>query len=128
MASEVTIDLNPETIIGYLVSSKNYVEAADDKRRRPTFYWKAYHLYPFAVMYPDPESTYDDGTPVYDENDFDEDGELANPMLIVCTEGGTPDVFNHIPMKALDLREFVRDHPSFRLQDADELFTELKFV
>lgn len=123
----LNITLNPDTIMGYLVTSENYVEESEDGRRKPTFYWKAYHFYPFSVLYDDPDAEYEDGSDVYEDEDFDEDNDLVNPVVAVCTEGGSPETFNFIPMKLADMRDFVREHPSFRVADGEDLLSSLNF-
>lgn len=107
------VELSPDNIVGYLVTSEGYQELEEDRRKKPTFYWKAYHLYPFLVADPD----YD-----FDEEDGD-DVELA-----ICTEGGDKDTYNFVSMTASELQAFVRAHTQFRMMEAAPMFEELHFV
>ena len=47
---EMNIELSPDTIFGYLMTTQAYSEEQDDKRKRPLFFWKAYHFYPFVLI------------------------------------------------------------------------------
>ena len=107
----INVELNPDTITGFLLTTQGYEEQDDDKRKKPTFYWKAYHLYPFVIT----------------EEDYDPD-EDTDPSLAICVEGGDKYTYNFVPMLASDLKEFIRSYPSFRIVDADDLFGSLNII
>ena len=120
---EFNIDLNPDTIMGYLVTTQNYSEPNEDGRKRDIFYWKAYHFYPFVAIPTGDED--EEATP--DNYDDIEEFDAADLELAICTEGPTNnDQLAFIPMTAGSLKDFVRDHPSFRiLTDIEDLFEGL---
>ena len=84
---EMNIELIPDTIFGYLMTTQAYSEEQDDKRKRPLFFWKAYHFYPFVLAAEDE-----------DDIEYDDDGEVENAPLAICTEGGDQDTYNFIPL------------------------------
>ena len=114
---EMNIELSPDTIFGYLMTTQAYSEEQDDKRKRPLFFWKAYHFYPFVLISDDE-----------DDIEYDDDGEVENAPLAICTEGGNQDTYNFIPMTSNELKEFVRNHPSFRSMEASDIFEALNVM
>lgn len=109
----LNVELSPDNIYGYIVTTQAYEESQDDKRKRDIFYWKAYHFYP--VIYGN-------------QDELDEDSELSDIDLIICTEGGDKDTYNSVTMSAAELRNFVRQNTSFRLMSAEAIFEELNIV
>ena len=114
---DVHVDLNPDTIVGYLITTQEYKEEQNDKRKRDLFFWKAYHFYPFVLISDDE-----------DDIEYDDDGEVENAPLAICTEGGNQDTYNFIPMTSNELKEFVRNHPSFRIMEASDIFEALNVM
>lgn len=106
----VNINLNADTVEVYLMSTKDYEEEQEDKRKKPVFLWKAFHMYPI-VKIPD-----EDGY-------IDEDDE--NPLIGVMTEGGTAESHNYVPMYMDNLTQLVRDHPEIRVFPAGPIFSEI---
>ena len=115
MNEELTnIELSPDNVIGYLITTKGYMEEDDDRRKRPIFYWKAFHLYPIILT---------------DEEKVDiEDIDYEDVDLTICTEGGDMESYNFISMSSTDLKSFVRTNPQFRLMSAEQIFTELNII
>ena len=129
ISEDLNVQVNPDTIVGYITSSQSYEEKLEDGRRKPMFVFKAYHMYPILQSpYPDDDTaTYTDGEPVYDEDeDFDVDGELINPLIFVCTEGGNAETFEYVPMKATDFKEWLRETPQLRFLNNEEAETVLR--
>ena len=114
---EMNIELSPDTIFGYLMTTQAYSEEQDDKRKRPLFFWKAYHFYPFVITAADE-----------DDVEYDDDGDVTDAPLAICTEGGDVDTYNFIPMTSSELKQFVREHPSFRIMEASDLFEALNVM
>lgn len=114
---ELNIELSPDTIYGYLMTTVPYAEDQDDKRKRPIFFWKAYHFYPFVIINDDEEDI-----------EYDDDGDMISAPLAICTEGGDQDTYNFIPMTTNDLKQFVREHPSFRIMEASDIFEALNVM
>lgn len=115
MNEELTnIELSPDNVIGYLITTKGYMEEDDDRRKRPIFYWKAFHLYPIILT---------------NEEEFDiEDIDYEDVDLTICTEGGDMESYNFISMSSTDLKSFIRTNPQFRLMSAEQIFTELNII
>ena len=108
---EMNIELSPDTIFGYLMTTQAYSEEQDDKRKRPLFFWKAYHFYPIVSL---PE----------DEDADEEDDE----MVALLTEGGETGEYNYVPMNISSFRLFAREHPSFRIMNASDVFEDLNII
>lgn len=112
----INMDLSRDNIYSYIFTTQGYSEAQDDKRKRPLFYWKAFHMYPVVIQNPE---QYD-----FDDEDFDP----SDLELIVFTEGGDSEHYDCITMNAKDLRDFMRNNPSFRTFTAEDLFDELNVI
>lgn len=112
----INMDLSRDNIYSYIFTTQSYSEEQDDKRKRPLFYWKAFHMYPVVIQNPE---QYD-----FDDEDFDP----SDLELIVFTEGGDREHYDCITMNAADLRDFMRNNPSFRTFTAEDLFDELNVI
>ena len=108
---DVHVDLNPDTIVGYLITTQEYKEEQNDKRKRDLFFWKSYHFYPIVSL---PE----------DEDADEEDDE----MVALLTEGGETGEYNYVPMNISSFRLFAREHPSFRIMNASDVFEDLNII
>lgn len=112
----INMDLSRDNIYSYIFTTQGYSEEQDDKRKRPLFYWKAFHMYPVVIQNPE---QYD-----FDDEDFDP----SDLELIVFAEGGDSEHYDCITMNAADLRDFMRNNPSFRTFTAEDLFDELNVI
>ena len=114
----INMELSRDNVYGYLFTTQTegYSEEQDDKRKRPLFYWKAFHMYPLVIQ--DPEQ-YD-----FEDEDFDP----SDLEFLVFTEGGDSEHYDCITMKATDLRDFMRENPAFRMFTAEDLFDELNVI
>lgn len=108
---DIHVDLNPDTIVGYLITTQEYKEEQNDKRKRDLFFWKAYHFYPIVSL---PE----------DDDADEEDDE----MVALLTEGGETGEYNYVPMNISSFRLFAREHPSFRIMNASDVFEDLNII
>lgn len=115
---ELNIELSRDNIYGYIFTTQNYSEDADDRRKKPLFFWKGFHMYPIVVKDPSQLEDVDD----------DEDISPDDVDLLICTEGGTPEQFNFVPMTVADLIQFLRQNPSFRMWQAEDFFDELNIA
>lgn len=116
LQENINMDLSRDNIYSYIFTTQGYSEEQDDKRKRPLFYWKAFHMYPVVIQNPE---QYD-----FEDEDFD----ASDLELIVFTEGGDSEHYDCITMNATDLRDFMRNNPSFRTFTAEDLFDELNVI
>lgn len=108
------IELNAGTIVGFIFPTINYTEENEDRRKKPTLYWKAYQAYPF-VQLPNADGS------------FDEEIDDSTPIAI-CSEGGAPEERNIVEMTYGALLAFLRANTSFRLLEADDIFDMLNLM
>lgn len=102
------VELRPENIYGYWVTTQDYTEENDDRRKKPMFLWRAYTLYPMLLI-----------------QEEDEDLEQKETYAVL-TEGGDRENVAYIPMEYDDIKEFLHDHPQFRWVDEEEIFETYK--
>ena len=112
----IDMKLSPDNIYGYIFTTQGYSEDQDDKRKKPLFFWKGFHMYPLVVQNPE---DYD-----FEDPDFD----ATELEFLVCTEGGDQDNYEYVEMNATELRDFLRAHPAFRMFPAADLFEDLHVI